>query len=172
MEHLLHTADLDEEIYILLQPQFDVESAETTGFEVLARWRSPVLGEVSPIDFIPMAERTGQIGRVTLAVLRKAIAASAGLPRSVRLSVNLSANDIGSSSAIEQIVALFGRSRSPCQIDFEITETAVMRDLKQANQSLLALLSLGARIALDDFGTGHSSLTHVQKLPLNRIKID
>ncbi|WP_170926327.1 putative bifunctional diguanylate cyclase/phosphodiesterase [Devosia lucknowensis] len=172
MEHMLHTADLDDEIYILLQPQFDVAVGETTGFEVLARWRNPVLGEVSPVDFIPMAERTGQINRVTMAVLRKAIAVAAELPRSVRLSVNLSANDIGSTSAIEQIVALMGRSATPSRIDFEITETAVMRDLKQANQSLLALLGLGARIALDDFGTGHSSLTHVQKLPLHRIKID
>ena len=172
MEHLLHMADLDEEIHILLQPQFDVSLGETTGFEVLARWRNPILGEVSPVDFIPMAERTGQINRVTQAVLRKAIAVSADLPRSIRLSVNLSANDIGSTSAIEQIVALFGKSQTPCRIDFEITETAVMRDLKQANQSLLVLLGLGSRIALDDFGTGHSSLTHVQKLPLHRIKID
>src|SRR5690606_27261933 len=77
MEDLLHTADLDEEIYILLQPQFDVSLGETTGFEVLARWRSPILGEVSPVDFIPMAERIGQISRVTQAVLRRAIAASA-----------------------------------------------------------------------------------------------
>lgn len=172
MEHLLHTADLDNEIYILLQPQFDVSQGLTTGFEVLARWRSPLLGEVSPVDFIPMAERTGQINRITQAVLRKAIAVSAELPPSIRLSVNLSANDIGSPSAIEQIVALCARSRGHCRIDFEITETAILRDLKQANQSLLTLLGLGSRIALDDFGTGHSSLTHVQKLPLHRIKID
>src|SRR5690606_18921666 len=123
-------------------------------------------------QFIPLAERSGQIGRITRAVLRKALAASAHLPRPLRLSVNLSAHDIGSSTAIEQIVALVAAHGSPCRIDFEITETAVMRDLKQANQSLLALLGLGARIALDDFGTGHSSLTHVQKLPLHRIKID
>lgn len=172
MEHLLHEADLDAEIHVLLQPQFDIAQGRTTGFEVLARWRNPVLGEVSPVDFIPMAERTGQINRVTQAVLRKALAVSAHLPSSIRLSVNLSANDIGSAVAIEQIVALFDNSTRPCRIDFEITETAVMRDLKQANLSLLELLSLGSRIALDDFGTGHSSLTHVQKLPLHRIKID
>jgi diguanylate cyclase (GGDEF)-like protein len=172
MEHLLHTADLDDEVYILMQPQFDVSVGETIGFEVLARWRSPVLGEVSPVDFIPMAERTGQINRITQAVLRKAIAVTTDLPRSIRLSVNLSAHDIGSPSAIEQIVALCTKPAGPCRIDFEITETAILRDLKQANQSLLTLLGLGSRIALDDFGTGHSSLTHVQKLPLHRIKID
>ena len=172
MEHLLHTARLEDEIYILLQPQFDVVLGATIGFEVLARWRSPVLGEVSPAEFIPMAERTGQISKITQIVLRQALAVSAQLPRKLRLSVNLSANDIGSPTAIEQIVALVGAQARPCRVDFEITETAAMRDLKQANASLLALLGLGARIALDDFGTGHSSLTHVQKLPLHRIKID
>ncbi|WIY53696.1 EAL domain-containing protein [Devosia sp. YIM 151766] len=172
MEHLLHTARLEDEIYILVQPQFDVASGATIGFEALARWRSPVLGEISPAEFIPMAERTGQISKITQIVLRQALALSATLPGKLRMSVNLSANDIASPAAIEQIVALAGAMGKPCRLDFEITETAVMRDLNQANQSLLALLGLGARIALDDFGTGYSSLTHVQKLPLHRIKID
>ncbi|ODT72140.1 MAG: hypothetical protein ABS75_04915 [Pelagibacterium sp. SCN 63-23] len=172
MEHLLHSANLEDEIYVLLQPQFDMALGATTGFEVLARWRSPILGEISPAEFIPLAERTGQISRITQAVLRKALAIGADLPRPLRLSVNLSAHDIGSTTAIEQIVAQVVQSGTPCRMDFEITETAVMRDLRQANESLLALLDLGARIALDDFGTGHSSLTHVQKLPLHRIKID
>src|SRR5690606_19281277 len=81
-------------------------------------------------------------------------------------------NDIGSTTAIDQIVALVRAHSSPTRVDFEITETAVMRDMGQASQSLLALLRLGSRIALDDFGTGHSSLTHVQRLPLHQIKID
>ncbi len=172
MEHLLHTARLEDEIYILIQPQFDVALGATTGFEVLARWRSPVLGEVSPAEFIPMAERTGQICKITQIVLKQALKVSETIPSGMRLSVNLSANDIGSTTAIQQIVALVAAKGKPCRVDFEITETAAMRDLQQANESLLALLHLGARIALDDFGTGHSSLTHVQKLPLHRIKID
>lgn len=172
MEHLLHTADLDEEIYILLQPQFDIAIGETTGFEVLARWRSPILGEVSPAEFIPMAERMGQIGKITQIVLRKALAVSEKLPRRMGLSVNLSANDIGSPAAIDAIIAQVEAAPRPSRIDFEITETAIMRDLDQAKEALSRLLSLGARIALDDFGTGHSSLTHVQRLPLHRIKID
>jgi len=172
MEHLLHTANLDEEIYIVLQPQFDVSIGVTTGFEVLSRWRSPVMGEISPADFIPMAERTGHIGRITQIVLRKALMISEKLPRGLRLSVNLSANDIGSPAAIDTIVALVELAPYPARIDFEITETAIMRDLDQAKDALSRLLSLGARIALDDFGTGHSSLTHVQRLPLHRIKID
>ncbi|MDV3251521.1 EAL domain-containing protein [Devosia sp. BK] len=172
MEQMLHAADLDSEIYILLQPQFDVSIGETTGYEVLARWRSPHLGEVSPADFIPMAERMGQIGRITQVVLRKAIEVSKTLPRGVRLSVNLSAHDIGSDAAVDEVIALVQAADQPTRIDFEITETAVMRDLHQANEAVSRLLNLGSRIALDDFGTGHSSLTHVQRLPLHRIKID
>ncbi|WP_224701759.1 putative bifunctional diguanylate cyclase/phosphodiesterase [Devosia aquimaris] len=172
LEHALHTADLDKEMYILFQPQFDMLLKRTTGFEVLARWKSPILGEVSPMEFIPLAERTGMICKITQTVLRKALLVSKTLPRSMRLSVNLSAHDIGSATAIESIVALVESVGRPCRIDFEITETAVMRDLVQANDALLSLLALGARIALDDFGTGHSSLTHVQRLPLDRIKVD
>lgn len=172
MEHALHTADLDREIYILFQPQFDVAQNRTTGYEVLARWNSPDLGEVSPAEFIPMAERIGMISKITQTVLRKALIASEKLPKSQRLSVNLSAHDLGSTTAIEAIAAQVEKAGKPCRVDFEITETAVMRDLAQASDGLVALLALGSRIALDDFGTGHSSLTHVQKLPLDRIKVD
>jgi len=172
IEHELHTADLDKEIHILFQRQFDTATNRTTGYEVLARWNSPVLGEVSPMEFIPLAEHIGLISKVTQTVLRKALAVSATLPKHIRLSVNLSAHDIGSATAIKAIAGLLKQAGTPRRIDFEITETAVMRDLDQANSSLLTLLALGSRIALDDFGTGHSSLTHVQRLPLDRIKVD
>jgi diguanylate cyclase (GGDEF)-like protein len=172
LEHALHTAVLEDEIQILFQPQFDVVRNRTTGYEVLARWHSPALGEVSPALFIPLAERMGIVSRITQVVMRKALAISAQLPNNIRLSVNLSANDLGSMTATEAIVDIVEAAGKPCRIDFEITETAVMHDLAQANTSLVILLSLGSRIALDDFGTGHSSLTHVQKLPLDRIKVD
>ena len=172
MEQMLHAADLEEEIYILLQPQFDVSIGRTTGYEVLARWRNQHLGEVSPVDFIPMAERMGRIGRITEVVLQKALAIVEKLPAGIRLSINLSAHDIGSDAAMDRVVALVAAAPRPTRIDFEITETAVMRDLGQAKEAVSRLLSLGARIALDDFGTGHSSLAHVQSLPLHRIKID
>lgn len=172
MEHALHTADLDKEIHILLQPQFDIALNRTTGYEVLARWRSPVLGDVSPVEFIPLAERMGIISKITQAVLRKALVVSAKLPNTVRISVNLSAHDLGSTTAMEAIAMLVEQAGTPCRVDFEITETAVMGDIARAHAGLLTLLALGSRIALDDFGTGHSSLTHVQKLPLDRIKVD
>jgi predicted signal transduction protein with EAL and GGDEF domain len=73
---------------------------------------------------------------------------------------------------MEAIAMLVEEAGKPCRVDFEITETAVMGDIARAHEGLLTLLALGSRIALDDFGTGHSSLTHVQKLPLDRIKVD
>ena len=172
MEEQLHTADLEKEIQVVVQPQYDIVLGRTIGVEVLARWHNAVLGDVSPAEFIPMAERIGKISHITQIVLKQALQLSEVLPGSLRLSVNLSANDIGSTTAIDQIVALVRAHSSPTRVDFEITETAVMRDMGQASQSLLALLRLGSRIALDDFGTGHSSLTHVQRLPLHQIKID
>lgn len=172
MEHALHCADLDAEIHILFQPQYDIALNRTTGYEVLARWRSPLLGDVSPVEFIPLAERIGMINKITQTVLRKALVVSGKLPKSLRLSVNLSANDLASKTAVEAIVSQVEKAGTPCRVDFEITETAVMRDFEQASEGLVALLALGSRIALDDFGTGHSSLTHVQKLPLDRIKVD
>ena len=129
MEHALYTADFDHEIYVLLQPQFDLGLGRTTGFEVLARWRSPLLGDVSPAVFIPMAERTGTISKITQTVVRQALAAVSTLPRPIRLSVNLSAHDIGSRTAIDAIVSLLENHGKPCRLDCEITETAVMRDL-------------------------------------------
>jgi len=105
-------------------------------------------------------------------VLRKALEVSKALPPKVRLSVNLSAHDIGSEAAIDEIMKLVHAAPQPTRVDFEITETAVMRNLQQAREAVSRLLGLGARIALDDFGTGHSSLTHVQRLPLHRIKLD
>ena len=172
MEHALRTADLGKEIYILFQPQFDVTANRTSGYEVLARWKSPTLGEVSPVDFIPMAERIGLVSNITRTVLAKALAALEQLPDPLRLSVNLSAADLGSVVAVQSIIRQVQRAGTPSRVDFEITETAVMHDMLQANDALEMLLALGSRIALDDFGTGHSSLTHVQNLPLDRIKID
>ncbi len=173
LEHALATCDLDAEISIVFQPQFDVSLNRTIGYEVLARWINSALGEISPAVFIPLAERTGMIGKITQTVLQKAVSALLQLPAPLRLSVNLSANDICSQTAIDAIADLVRNSGvSPCRLDFEITETAAMLDFNQANAALETLLALGSRIALDDFGTGNSSLTYVQHLPLNQIKID
>ncbi|MGC2777558.1 MAG: EAL domain-containing protein [Bradyrhizobium sp.] len=173
IEHLLRAADFESEMDLVFQPIMDAMSTRTTGFEVLARWRSPKLGLVSPANFIPAAERIGVIRSLTRVLLVKALAVSRTWPDDIRMSFNLSAHDICSPDGILPLIAVINASGvPPRRIDFEITETAVTFDFVRAEQSIAALKALGCGISLDDFGTGYSSLSHVHRLPLDKLKID
>jgi len=173
IEHLLREADFASEMYLVYQPIVDASSERTTAFEVLARWQSPRLGQVSPADFIPAAERIGLIRSLTRALLITALAEARTWPDHIRLSFNLSAHDICSADGILPLMAVIESSGvSPRRIDFEITETAVAFDFARAQASVAALKAMGCGISLDDFGTGYSSLSHVHRLPLDKIKVD
>jgi diguanylate cyclase (GGDEF)-like protein len=173
VEQALRTTDLADELSMAFQPIFDIEAGRTVAFEALARWSSPVLGVVAPDLFIKVAERSDLISRLTELLLGKALAAARSWPKDVRISFNLSTRDIASPDAVMRVIAVVARSGlDPSRIDFEITETAVMRDFDQACEALAALRDFGARISLDDFGTGYSSLSYVHRLPLDKIKID
>jgi diguanylate cyclase (GGDEF)-like protein len=173
IEQCLRSADLDAQLSLHFQPLFDVRQNRPLGFEALARWHSPELGNVSPGVFIPIAERSELINRITQCLLRKALAAASEWPEDIRISFNLSARDIVSPAAFLGIVAILEKSPvDPKRIDLEVTETSIVEDFEQARQSLLLLKSLGVNIALDDFGTGYSSLSHIHRLPLDKIKID
>lgn len=173
IEQALRHADMDAEFSLAFQPLVDIKSERTVGFEALARWTSPALGVVSPGDFVPVAERSGLIARMSPVLLSWALKAATTWPDDVRLSFNLSARDIASPEQIARIVAIIEQSGvAPDRIDLEITETAVMRDFDQAARSLATLKALGVRIALDDFGAGYSSLSYVHRLPIDKLKID
>jgi diguanylate cyclase (GGDEF)-like protein len=173
IENLLRTADFSTEMDLVFQPIVDAMSEHTTGFEVLARWRSSRLGLVSPADFIPAAERIGLIRPLTQALLVRALATARTWPDHIRLSFNLSAHDVCSPEGILPLISIVEKSGlPPHRIDFEITETAVTFDFARAQQSIAALKAMGCGISLDDFGTGYSSLSHVHWLPLDKIKID
>ncbi|MGN6209641.1 putative bifunctional diguanylate cyclase/phosphodiesterase [Asticcacaulis sp.] len=173
IEQALQNADLDAELSMVFQPIVDINSGQVRAFEALARWQSPTLGHVSPDRFIPVAERAGHVRGVTKTLLKKALAALAQWPADIRMSFNLSAHDLSDSETVVQIIAIINRSRvDPKRIDFEITETAVAHDFKQAVAAVQTLKALGAGISLDDFGTGYSSLSHVHRLPLDKIKVD
>ena len=166
-------ADLDRELTLEYQPIYNIQSSHCIGFEALARWTSPGLGRVSPGEFIPIAEHTGRISIITRTLLRQALTEARNWPDETILSFNLSPLDLASSDSILRIIALVEQSGfSAHRINFEITESAVIRDFEQATQSITLLKRLGAGISLDDFGTGYSSLNHVHKLPLSKIKID
>ena len=173
IEQALRCADLDTELSLAFQPLLEIDSRRVIAFEALARWSSPELGQVSPDQFIAVAERSDLINRLTRTLLRKALAAAAQWPAEMRLSFNLSCRDLISPAAITQIIAIVEQSGvAPRRIDFEVTETALLPDFARATESLLALKRIGARISLDDFGAGYSSLNYVHRLPLDKIKID
>nr|WP_245344779.1 EAL domain-containing protein [Asticcacaulis solisilvae] len=173
VDQSLRAADLDRELSIVFQPQVDAIERRTTGFEALARWTSPQLGDVGPDVFIKAAERSGLITHVTLILLEKALAQVSAWPSHVRVSFNLSARDLRSSLSINNIREAVKRSGvDPRRIEFEITETAMLTDFEQACDALLQLKGMGCRIAIDDFGSGYSSFSYIHRLPVDKIKID
>ncbi|MBL1421512.1 MAG: EAL domain-containing protein [Alphaproteobacteria bacterium] len=173
IEHQLRETDLEQELSIVFQPIIDVQTNKTSGFEALARWENPTLGQVSPDVFIGAAEQMGIIGKLTIILLRKALKAASQWPDDLYMSFNLSIYDLSSPQTVLGLISIVEKSDFPShRIVFEITETAVMNDFKQANEALNLLKLQGAQIALDDFGTGYSSLSYVQRMPLDRLKID
>jgi diguanylate cyclase (GGDEF)-like protein len=173
IEQALKGADLEHELSVVFQPIVDIRSQTTIGFEALARWNSPVLGHVSPGEFIPVAERAGIIGSLTRPLLKKALTAAGHWPAGVRLSFNLSAYDLNAAESALAIVAIVENGGfDPHLLDLEITETAFTHDCEQVQRSVEMLRLLGCGISLDDFGTGYSSLSRLHALPLTKIKID
>ncbi|WP_250522874.1 MULTISPECIES: EAL domain-containing protein [unclassified Caballeronia] len=159
----------------MYQPILGADSRYPVGFEALARWMSPTLGCVAPAKFIPVAERAGIIGRITQTLLKKALEEAGKWPVGLRLSFNLSADDLTSDEGIASIVDIVARSAvDPERIDFEITETAFIQEFAfdRVREAVLTLRRMGCGVSLDDFGTGYSSLSYLHALPLTKIKID
>ena len=173
IEQALHTADLQSELMIFFQPIVNIATNRTIGFEALARWLSPQLGPVAPGVFIPLAERIGKINTLTRILFDKALREASRWEGDLRLSFNLSANDISSPEGVADLIDILQKSGfDPARLDMEITETAVMHDFGQACIAIESLKKLGCGISLDDFGTGFSSLSQLHALPLTKIKVD
>ncbi|HEX8590147.1 putative bifunctional diguanylate cyclase/phosphodiesterase [Pseudomonas sp.] len=173
IEQGLRQANVAEEFTLMFQPIIDIRTSRTVAFEALARWISPKLGSVAPGHFIGVAERIGLINRLTPRLLEKALSAAQCWPADVRLSFNLSAHDCSSMEAVEQLIEVIRLSGfDATRLDLEITETAVIKDLVQAQRAINAFRKCGCGISLDDFGTGYSSLTQLHALPLTKLKID
>lgn len=169
----LLTADIDAEFTVVYQPIFRTDDNSVIGFEALARWISPHLGIVSPADFIPIAENCNAVSKITRVLFRKALATAATWPEHIRLSFNLSVQDISSAEgALRLIAQILESGIDPKRIDFEITETAIMHQFEKACRSISTFKALGVGISLDDFGTGYSSLSRLHELPWTKLKID
>jgi len=158
------------------QPQVDVQSSEIVGVEALLRWHDPVLGQVPPTRFIPMAEATGLILPLSEWVLETACAqvaawTQAGTP--LRVAVNISAQQFRQRNLPQKLQAALERTGAQAQwLEIEITESVAMTHPEQAREQLDTLVAMGCRVALDDFGTGYSSLAYLKALPVSKLKID
>ncbi|MBI2749492.1 MAG: EAL domain-containing protein [Burkholderiales bacterium] len=158
------------------QPQVEVRSGVIIGAEALLRWTDPVLGQVSPGRFVPVAEATGLILPLSAWVLESAcrqIAAWSALDRPLRVAVNFSAQQFRQRNLAEQVREALERTGAQAELlTIEITESVAMTQPEQALAQLNALVALGCSVALDDFGTGYSSLAYLKTLPVHKLKID
>jgi diguanylate cyclase (GGDEF)-like protein len=164
------------ELVVYYQPQAAVGTGLVTGVEALVRWHHPQRGLVGPDMFVPLAENTGLIGPLTIAVLDGALHQvrlwdSMGVH--LDLAVNLSTRNLldrGLPGVVSKMLARHGLA--PQRLELEITESMIASDPERAHEVLAQLRSVGVRLALDDFGTGYSSLANLRDLEVERLKID
>jgi EAL domain-containing protein (putative c-di-GMP-specific phosphodiesterase class I)/CHASE2 domain-containing sensor protein len=177
--HLSLLGQLDEaiengQIWVAYQPQLDLKTGLITGAEALVRWAHPERGNVSPVEFIQAAERSGRIDRLTAFVMDEAFRAVADLRRrglAIDMSVNLSGRLLGDDSVAPLVQGLLAKHQVPAErIILEVTETAALDDASIAR--LKKIRELGVRISLDDYGTGFSTLEYFRQIPASEIKID
>ena len=176
LEMDLRDAVKRDEFFLVYQPTIDLSGMSPTGVEALIRWKHPTRGVVPPNDFIPLLEETGLIVEVGRWVLHEACRQAArwrGAGHSVGMAVNVSARQLdGDEFGTHVQDALSGTGLDAAALTLEITESALMRNVEATAQRLTAIKELGVRIAIDDFGTGYSSLAHLQRFPVDALKID
>jgi EAL domain-containing protein (putative c-di-GMP-specific phosphodiesterase class I) len=158
------------------QPKIDARSGQVTAAEALLRWHHPSRGLVSPMVFVPLAERFGlieSIGRWVIddACRQAAVWRKAGLK--MRVAINLSAQQMREEDLVDQILgALKRHGIDPSRLTCEITETVAMEDTQVTHRTFDLLGNAGIHVSIDDFGTGYSSLAYLRKLPAKELKID
>jgi len=155
------------------QVQTSVSTGEICGYEALLRWRHPVHGMVSPVEFIPIAEETGAILSIGEWVLRTACREAAGWSIPHKVAVNLSPVQFANADLARVVhEVLLQTDLSPSRLELELTESTIIADKARTLHILRQLKSLGVTIAIDDFGTGYSSLSTLREFPFDKIKLD
>jgi diguanylate cyclase (GGDEF)-like protein len=173
LEADLRSAVQNGELHLHFQPIACLESERVTGFEALARWDHPVLGAVSPSDFIPLAEESGLILEIGQFVLERACAEAARWDRPLKIAVNISPAQIAQGDIVETVRQILDKTGLEAdRLELEVTEGMLVRNPDRAVAALSALQALGIHIAMDDFGTGYSSLGYFRTFPFDQVKID
>ncbi len=187
IEHVRKASDINvalkqDQFILYYQPIILIEDEQLVGFEALIRWMHPDDGLIPPMQFLNIAENTGQILPIGTWVLEQACRDFKKLNKSSRnsskqaplfISVNLSARQLARAGDTEQFVNILRNAQvDPENIKLEVTETALIEEAETAQHILSDLKNLGFHVSLDDFGTGYSSLSHLQKFPVDDIKID
>ena len=170
-----------QQLELYYQPLIAFDQLTMVGFEALIRWNHPTLGLVSPVEFIPLAEKTGLIHRIGKWVLHQAVADWAALrpycthnaQHQPFVSINLSAPELAGGEIVQEIQDCLHRcGMQPAELRIELTETIIIQNMEAVSRSLRELRALGVGIALDDFGTGYAGLDYLQSLPFTCLKID
>jgi len=173
IETAVRDSTLLDEMEVVYQPIRTAISGELVSFEALARWTSPELGEVSPSEFIPIAEQMNMISAITERSLEIAAHCARVLPAPVSLSFNVSAVYLCTEDASERILAILEKAGFPVErMQLEVTETAVLTEFDLPRQHLTTLRTAGALIALDDFGAGSASISYLREMNFDAVKFD
>ena len=176
LENDLRNALLNNEFYLVYQPQLNVARGKIQSVEALIRWEHPKRGLISPLEFIPMAEENGLIIPIGEWVLRTACAQAVQWERegvSLHMAVNLSPIQFKDPELVNCVLGVLDETRlSPNRLTLEVTESAIMNYIDETRKTLNVLRNCGVHIALDDFGTGYSSMSYLKQLPVNNIKVD
>jgi EAL domain-containing protein (putative c-di-GMP-specific phosphodiesterase class I) len=177
VEQGLHAAVDKGEIEVHFQPQVRLSDFEVVGFEALARWSHPKLGEVAPMEFISIAEEIGLIHALGEQILYKACRHAAQWPKlglpPVRVAVNVSPKQLSNPSFPDVISKVLREcGLQPERLELEITESVAIEFASGSADAIQAIAALGVKLAIDDFGAGYSGLSYLKQLPIDTIKID
>ncbi len=167
---------IDDEFFLVYQPQIELRTGRARGVEALLRWRDPVRGVIGPDEFISVAEESGMIQALGARVLRDACRQMVqwhGMDMPLRLSVNLSVQQLQHENWLAVVEdALRGSGLAARHLELEITESVIITHPDKVVATLVKLKEMGVSITIDDFGTGYSSLSYLARLPIQGVKID
>ncbi|MBC8238311.1 MAG: EAL domain-containing protein [Helicobacteraceae bacterium] len=177
LEGELHKAIMNDELFLLYQPQISMKDEKIVGVEALLRWNNKKSGLISPVEFIPIAENNGLIIPIGEWVIDQAceqLALWKDTPmQNLTLSINISAKQLLHQNLHSYIRKAITKNKiNSSLLELEITESVVMENINETIEILMDLKTLGVTIAIDDFGTGYSSLSYLKKLPIDKLKID